>query len=144
MSEQNKALARRAIEELWNRGNYALIDEFVASDFVIHASTPAAEIHGPEEAKQFLTMLHAAFPDIHFTIEDQVAEGDKVSTRWTAVATHMGEFQGIPPTGKRVRLAGMDIDRIANGKVVECWEHSDELGLLQQLGALPAPEQAGG
>jgi steroid delta-isomerase-like uncharacterized protein len=147
MSEQNKMLVRRGIEELWNRGNFAVLDELVASDFVVHASTPAAEIHGREGAKQFLSMLHAAFPDIHFTIEDQIAEGDRVVTRWTARATHRGEFQGIiqrvPATGKQVRLTGINIDRIANGKTVECWGYRDELGLLQQLGVLPAPEQVG-
>ena len=139
MSEQNKQLVRRAVEEIWNRGNYAVIDEFVASDFIVHASALADEIHGPEGATHFYTTLREAFPDIHFTIEDQVAEGDRVVTRWAARATHNGNFQGIPATGKQATLTGIDIDRIVNGKVVECWPNVDELGLLQQLGVIPAP-----
>lgn len=137
MSEHNKMLVRRAIDEVYNQGNLAVLDELVASDFVIHS--PSAEIHGPAGAKQYVAMLRAAFPDIHFAIEDQIAEGDRVSTRWTARGTHTGEFQGIPPTGKQVRMAAIDIDRIANGRVVECWTNSDDLGLLQQLGIVPTP-----
>lgn len=139
MSEQNKALVRRAVEEIWNQGNYAALGEFVASDIVIHATMPEAEISGPEGIKQFYSTLHNAFPDLRFTIEDQIAEGDRVVTRWSARGTHTGDFQGIPPTGMQFRLTGIDIDRIANGKVVECWPNADELGLLQQLGALPVP-----
>ena len=141
MSEQNKVLVRRTIEEVYNLGNLAVVDELVASDFVIHSASD--EIHGAEGAKQYVTMLRAAFPDIHITVEDQFAEGDRVATRWTAQATHTGTFQGIPPTGRQARVSAIDIDRIADGKVVECWTRIDELGLLQQLGVLPAPERAG-
>jgi predicted ester cyclase len=130
MSEQNGVLVDRAIAEVWNKGNYAILNELVASDVVIHSSTPGEEIHGRE-----------AFPDIHFTIEDQIAQGDRVVTRWSARATHKGEFQGIPPTDKQVNLSGIDIDRLVNGKVVECWPIVDELNLLQQLGVLPARNQ---
>jgi steroid delta-isomerase-like uncharacterized protein len=138
MSKHNNALVRRAVEEVWNRGNFAIVDELVASDLVIHASTPGDEIHGPEGVRQFYAALHAAFPDIHFTIEDQIAEGDRVVTRWSARATHAGEYQGIPPTGKRLQLTGIDIDRIVGGKVVECWPITDELSLLRQLGVVGA------
>jgi steroid delta-isomerase-like uncharacterized protein len=143
MSEQNKMLVRRAIEEVWNRGNYAVVDELVAADLIVHASTSAGEIRGAEGLKQFYVMLRKAFPDLRFTIEEQIAEGDRVVTRWRAHGTHRGEYQGIPPTGKQGQVMGIDIDRIANGKVVECWPCADELGLLQQLGVIPAPEQAG-
>jgi predicted ester cyclase len=85
-------------------------------------------------------MLREAFPDLHFTVEDQIAAGDRVVTRWAGTGTHEGEFQGIPPTGRKVRISGIDIDRFASGKVVECWPEVNELGLLQQLGVLPAPE----
>jgi predicted ester cyclase len=92
--------------------------------------------------------MHEAFPDIHFTIEDQIAEGDRVVTRWTARATHTGPFQGMPPTGRQVRMAATDVDRIANGKVVECWSQMDDLSLMQQLGVVPTTasrlEGAGG
>lgn len=136
MSEQNKMLVRRAVNEVYNQGNLAVVDELVASDFVIHAASE--DIRGPEATKQYVAALREAFPDIHFTIDDQFADGDRVATRWTARATHTGTFQGIPPTGKQVRMTAIDIDRIVNGKVVECWTNMDELGLLQQLGVIPA------
>jgi steroid delta-isomerase-like uncharacterized protein len=139
MSEQNKALMRRAIEEVWNRENFALLKEIVAADFVIHASAPEAEIHGVEGAKQFVKMLHNAIPDIHFMIVDQVAEGDRVVTRWQAQGTHKGELMGMPPTGKQVILTATDIDRIANGKVVECWTTLDGATMMQQMGIVPTP-----
>jgi steroid delta-isomerase-like uncharacterized protein len=140
VSQQNTTMVRRAIDEIWNRGNYALLREIAADDIVIHASPPGEDIQGHEGIVQFYGALRAAFPDLHFTIEDQIAAGDRVVTRWTASGTHAGEFQGIPPTGKAVRITGIDIDRIVDGKVVECWPEANELGLLQQLGALPAPE----
>jgi len=140
MSETNKALVRRAVEDVWNGGDFAAVDALVTRDVLIHASLPGNDIHGPEGIRQFYGALREAFPDIHFTIEDQVAEGDRVVTRWTARATHTGAFQGIPPTGRQVSLAGIDIDRIVSGKVVECWPVADELGLLQQLGALSPPD----
>ena len=141
-SQQNALLVQRAIEEVWNRGDYDVLDELVASDIVIHAAAPEAETHGHAGVRQFYTMLRTAFPDIHFTIDDQVATGDRVVTRWAASATHTGPFQGIPATGRQVRITGIDIDRIAGGKVVECWPAVDELGLLQQLGAFPMPVPA--
>lgn len=141
MSQENKALVRRAIEEVYNQGNLAIVDELVASDFVMHSASD--EIHGPAGAKQFVTMLREAFPDLHVTIEDQIADGDKVVTRWSSEGTHLGEFQGIPPTGKHGMMTGIDIDRVGGGKIVECWVNEDDLGLLQQLGVIPAPEPVG-
>jgi len=139
MSQQNKMLMRRGIEEMWSRGNDPVVDELIASDFVGHS--PPDQIHGPAGVKHYFATLRTAFPDIHFTIEDQIAEGDRVVTRWTARATHTGEYQGIPPTGKQSVVTGITIDRVAGGKVVEGWTNFDLLGLLQQLGVLPAPEQ---
>lgn len=139
--EQNKMLVRRAIDEIWNRGEFAVADELIASDFVGHV-TPN-ELYGPEGVKQFFTSLRQAFPDIHFTIEDQFSEGDRVVTRWTARATHLGEYQAIPATSKQAVVAGMHINRVADGKVVEGWMVFDQLGLLRQLGILPAPAQVG-
>jgi steroid delta-isomerase-like uncharacterized protein len=115
-------------------------DELLASDFAGHSSM--AETRGPDEAKQFFASLRAAFPDIHFTIEDQIAERDKVVTRWSARATHTGDFRGIPPTGKQGHVTGITINRVANGKIVEGWTNLDELGLMQQLGVIPEPAAA--
>jgi steroid delta-isomerase-like uncharacterized protein len=136
MSDQNKAHIRRVIEEVYNRGDLAVIDEVAARDLVIHAASQ--EIHGRDGAKQYVAALRAGFPDLHFTVEDQIAEGDRVVTRWIARGTHRGTFQGVPPTGRQVRLAGTDIDRIIGGRVVECWAHVDELGLMRQLSAIDA------
>ena len=138
MSEQNKARIRRVIEEAYSRGDLSVVDEVAASNLVIHASSQ--DIRGREGAKQFVTMFRTAFPDLKFTIEDQIAEGDMVVTRWTARGTHAGEFQGIPATGRAVRVAGTDIDRIVDGKTVDCWVHMDQFGLMQQLGE---PDAAG-
>jgi steroid delta-isomerase-like uncharacterized protein len=136
MSEQHKAQIRRVIEEVYNRGDLGVVDEVAASDLIIHASSQ--EIHGREGAKQYVSALRAAFPDLHFTVQDQIAEGDTVVTRWTARGTHRGTFQSVPATGREISLAGTDIDRIIGNKVVECWAHVDELGLMRQLGAIEA------
>src|SRR5262245_22251623 len=136
MSEQNKARIRRGIEKAYSRGDLSVVDEVAARDMVIHASSQ--DIHGREGAKQFVTAIRTAFPDIRFTIEDQIAEGDMVVTRWTARGTHKGTFQNVPPTGREIHLEGTDIDRMTDGKVVECWAHIDELGLMQQLGVIGA------
>ena len=136
MSEQNKVHIQRVIDEVYNRGNLSVVDEVAARDMIIHA--PSKDIRGSEGAKQYVSAFRAGFPDLHFTIEDQVAEGDTVVTRWTARGTHRGEFQGVPATGRKIQLAGTDIDRIVGGKVVECWAHVDELGLMRQLGVVKA------
>ena len=136
MLEQNQGVMRRAVNEVWNGENFSAVNELVSSDVILHLPKPGEDIHGPEGVSQFYATLHTAFPDIHFTIEDQIAAGDKVVTRWTCRGTHKGEFQGMSPTGNQITMAGIDIDRIANGKVVECWPVMDELGMLQQLGAI--------
>jgi steroid delta-isomerase-like uncharacterized protein len=136
-AEENRNLVRKAVEEIWNKGNYDNIEEFVSPDFVVHSATPGMDIRGPEGAKQYFTQLREAFPDIHFTIVEQIAEGDRVVTHWKAKGTHKGDFNGIPPTGRQFSITAIDIDRIVNGKVTECWSNMDELGLLRQLGAVP-------
>jgi steroid delta-isomerase-like uncharacterized protein len=132
---RNKELLRQAVEEVWNKGNFENMKEMVSDDFVIHF--PREEIRGVENIKEFYTELRNAFPDINFTIVDQVAEENKVVTHWTATGTHKGEFKGIPATGQKVKFSAIDIDRISNGKFVECWTNMDELGLMQQLGVIP-------
>jgi steroid delta-isomerase-like uncharacterized protein len=136
MSKQNKMIAYRLLDELWNRESFAVVDELVASDYDGHSST---EFYGPAGAKQFVSEVHKAFPDFEFMIEDQIAEGDKVVTRWTCRGTHQGQFQGILPTGKQMTMSGITIFRMANGKLIEGWTNEDVLGMLQQLGAVPVP-----
>lgn len=143
MSQENKRVQRRLIEEVWNQGNYDVVDEFIANDYIGHASSPSDETRGPGDYRQYYALLRRAFPNLTFTIEDQIAEGDRVVTRWTARGRHEGEFRGIPPTGRQGTITGITIDRFANGKVVECWTNADDLGLMRLLGALPAPEQKG-
>lgn len=143
MSEQNKILVHRYIEGVLNLGNLSLVDELFANDYLGHSSTTADETHGPAGARQFFAALRQAFPDLQVTVQDQIAEGDKVATRWTARGTHLGEFRGIPPTGIHGVMTGTTVDRIANGKLVECWMNSDDLGMLQQLGVDSAPGLAG-
>jgi steroid delta-isomerase-like uncharacterized protein len=139
MREENKAIARHFLDELWNRSNFVLVDQLLASDYDGHSSTV---IRGPEGAMEFVPRLRIAFPDFQFSILDQIAEGDKVATRWAICGTHEGEFQGIPPSGKRMEMTGITIFRIANGKLIEGWTNEDVLGMLQQLGAVQTPEQA--
>jgi steroid delta-isomerase-like uncharacterized protein len=98
-AEQNKKLLQSAVEEIWNKGNFYLMDDFVTSDFVIHFSRHGEELRGQESVKEFYTKLREAFPDIQFTIVDQIAEGDKVVTHWSATGTRKGEFKGIPRPG---------------------------------------------
>jgi steroid delta-isomerase-like uncharacterized protein len=138
--EENKAIARRTFEEIWNQGNLAAIDELYDANQVSHGlgmDVPP----GAAGLKQFISLYRTAYPDTHFTIEDQIAEGDKVVTRWSATGTHRGDLMGIAPTGKRVTVTGMTINRIAGGKIVETWNNFDALGQLQQLGVVPMPGQ---
>ncbi len=136
IQERNKNLIRDGIEEIYNKGNYAKIDQIVSSDFVIHSLNPDKEIHGPDGTRNFIVALREAFPDLKFTIKDQFAEGDKVVTHFVAEGTHLGSFEGFPPTGRSFKVSSIDIDYIKDGKVSECWSNLDELSLLQQLGAL--------
>ena len=98
---------------------------------------------GPEGTKMLITAYRNAFPDIHFTIDEQVAEGNTVVTRWTGQGTHNGELAGMPATGMPATVVGVGVDRIENGKIVESWGLFDQFGMLQQLGVIPAPGQAG-
>lgn len=135
-ADTNKEIVRRLGVEPWE-GKLGVIDELVAPDYVGH--DPAQpEMHGPEGIKQFITGYLAGFPDGRITIDGQLAEGDMVATRWTGRGTHQGELMGIPPTGKQVTVSGITISRVKNGKVVEEWSNWDTLGMLQQLGVVPA------
>jgi steroid delta-isomerase-like uncharacterized protein len=137
-AEQNKALVRRKVEETFNRGDVSHFDEFMTPDFVEREVLPPGTPPGREGVKQLTMMLRSAFPDFKATIEDIVAEGDKVVIRQTWTGTQTGEFMGIPPTGKRVSFGVIDILRMAGGKCAEHWGQMDNMSLMQQLGVIPA------
>jgi steroid delta-isomerase-like uncharacterized protein len=140
-TEQNKALVRQMVEEIFSRGNIGRADEFLAPDFVEHEELPPGVPSGREGVKQLATMLRSAFPDLEATVDDVIAEGDRVVIRQTWSGTHKGEFMGIPPTGKSVSIGVIDVIRVAGGKFVEHWGQMDNMGMMQQLGAIPAPGQ---
>lgn len=120
-----------------------MVDEIVASDYVLHDPALPEEIRGPEGVKGFVQMYRSAYPDTDITVEEQIAAGDDVVTRWTGRGTHQGELLGVPPSGTRVEVAGITIDRISGGKFAESWTIYDALGMLQQIGAIPPPGQSG-
>ena len=136
MSEENKAIVRRFIDEVINKGDLGVIDELVSPSMVDHSAPPGLP-SGPEGTKQMLTMFRTAFPDLNGTLQGLLAEGDKVAVRYTTRGTHQGDFTGIAATGKQVTIEGIEIDRIEDGKVVEHWESMDMMALMQQLGAVP-------
>jgi steroid delta-isomerase-like uncharacterized protein len=141
MPEENKAVVRRYFREILDGGNLDLVDQIFEPQYVLHDPSSPQEVCGLEGTKRFVGMFRSAFPDIAHTIEDQIAEGDKVVTRLRARATHDGELMGIPPTGKGVTIEGISIWRIADGKIEECWFNYDALGLMRQLGVVPEPEE---
>ncbi len=142
MSERNRAVLDRLNEEVLRGGNVGVLDELLAEDFVEH--NPASGTGRDREGlKEFIRILHRAFADQVHTVDDQIVEGDRVVERCTMTATHAGEFMGIPPTGKRVTLPSIDISRLRNGRIVEHWMQADVLGLMAQLGAVPADEPVG-
>jgi steroid delta-isomerase-like uncharacterized protein len=141
MTEANKAIARRIIEEVYNEGRYEVADELVAPDFVGYDAASPEPMRGPDGIKRQAEGYRTAFPDLRLTIEDVIAEGDRVVTRWTATGTQEAELFGIPATGKQATVTGITIGRIADGRIAENWISWDTLGLLQQLGAVPALAQ---
>jgi steroid delta-isomerase-like uncharacterized protein len=141
MSERNKELVRRCIEQALNTGNLNVVDEVLANDYVYREPT-VGERRGREGFKQLITMYRTAFPDVRLTVEQQIAEGDLVVTRWTARGTHRGELFGAAPTNKQVTVQGIVISRISNGKIVEEVESYDALGMLRQIGSVQAGRAA--
>src|SRR5262245_20075914 len=136
-TETNKAIARRVFEEVFNAGNLSLLDQLASADLVVHYSG-AEPVRGLDNYKRAFTTSQPAFPDMHFSIEDLIAEGDRVVTRWTMRATHRSEYLGVAATGQQVTETGISIFRIVDGKIVEGWVNSDDLGVMQQLGAVLA------
>ena len=142
-TEQNKALARQMVEEIFNRGNISRADEFLAPDFVEREELPPGIPRDRDGVKQLTVLLRSAFPDFKATIDDVVAEGDKVVIRMTWRGTQKGEFMGVPPTGNSISIGVIDIIRLTEGKFVEHWGIMDSMALMQQLGAMPAPGASG-
>lgn len=138
--EENKALVHRFVEEFWNEGEMVTADELMAPDADIHM--PSGEVVDVDGLKGFAGAFRESFPDWHSTFEELVAEGDRVAERWTGRGTHLGELQDIPPTGNRVEVPGSVFYRIVNGKIVEFRGQLDMMGLMQQLGVIPSPQQA--
>lgn len=137
LNEDNKELIRRFYEEVFNKRNLAALDDFYSPDHVDHSLPPGLPL-GPEGTRQAISVMLSGFPDLHITIEDMIAEGDKVVTRFTTHGTQQGMFGNIPPTGKQVAIPTIEITRITGGKIVEDWGLDDRLGMLQQLGLVPA------
>jgi len=135
--EENKALLRREIEEGWNKGNLMIVEEIYADNFIDHSPFPGTT-PDREGIKQFIKIIHDAFPDIKLTIEDLIAESDKLVERVKATGTNKGEFMGITPTDKQITVPVITINRFAGDKIVERWSISDQLAMMQQLGVIPS------
>ena len=140
-AENNKALVRRYFEDAWNKHNPSMVESIFSADFVDRSPDVPGIPHTRDGLKQFISLYLRAFPDASITIEDQLAEGDRVVTRWTGRGTQTGQFMEMPPSGKRVAVQGVQIDRLSGGKIVESWTLFDQLGMLQKLGAVPAPRE---
>ena len=138
-AEENKAVARRELEEIWTKGNLDAAEEIYAPNYISHQPAGDEDIRGVEAIKQFAAGMREAFPDLEITIEDQIAEGDKVVTRFRTRGTHQGELWGMPPTGKEVEITNVSVCRIEGGKMAEEWPAPDRLGMMQQLGVIERP-----
>jgi steroid delta-isomerase-like uncharacterized protein len=142
-TEENKATVRRFVDEVINRGNLAAVDELTGPNFVDHSAPPGVP-ENAEGAKAFFGMFRSAFPDLHATIDEEIAEGDRVVQRRTTSGTMRGAFMGMPPSGKEASWSGIHIIRLADGKLVEHWSVVDMLAMLAQLGFAPAPGRPAG
>ncbi len=138
-TESILALARRSFDEIWNNGNLDTADELYSPDYVNHDPVSPEVPPGPEGVKQLAKMYRRAFPDLRFAIDEMLAAGDRVVTRWTGVGTHRGALRGLPPSGRQARVTGISIHRIAGGRIVETWVNWDTLGMMEQLGAAQVP-----
>ncbi|MEV0538244.1 ester cyclase [Nocardia salmonicida] len=142
MSEQNKATAKRLFDA-WNERDLDVFDELMSADAIDHdPQNPFAEVHGPDGLKRLVQMYLAAFSDQRFLVNEQIAEGDFVTTRWTGTGTNDGEMMGMPATGKSAVVQGITINRFRDGKIVESWATWDTLGMMQQLGVVPSAHSA--
>jgi steroid delta-isomerase-like uncharacterized protein len=138
MAQENSAMIRRWFEEVWNDGRMEAIDEMASPDVIGHGQAQHDIDVGLKQFKKFAATLRSAFPDMKVVIDQTIEQGDKVVARWTATMTHKAAFLGFAPTGKRATVTGTSIQRISHGKIVEGWDNWDQLGLLVQIGAVPA------
>jgi steroid delta-isomerase-like uncharacterized protein len=142
MAEDNKAIARRVVEEVFSQGNLEAIDECVAEGYVGHDPVDQEDTRGREGVRDRVSVYRTAFPDLNVTLQECFGEGDLIATRWIARGTNDGELMGMAPTGRQVTMEGLSIDRFEGGKIVETWDNWDALGMMQQLGAIPEPQAA--
>ena len=142
-SESNVVLMRRWFEEVWNRGKMDTVRELLAEDAVgTGQAEPGVTIHGPADFIPFVERIRDAFPDIKMTVEEAFGNGEMVAVRWSATMTHRGDHLGIPATNKPVRLTGLTMVRMRNGQIVEGWDNWDQLGMMQQIGAIEPARMA--
>jgi steroid delta-isomerase-like uncharacterized protein len=140
-TEENKAIVRRMTEEFYNQGNVESAERFFA-DTYMHHDPASPQVRDRDGLKEVLRAFLTGCPDLQITIDQLLAEGDTVTKRWTYHATHTGDLAGLPPTGRRIMMSGLELFRLADGKIVECWLGYDNLSLMQQLGVIPTVEQA--
>ena len=140
-AEENRAIVRR-FWGVWEEGNIDLVDELLAPDYVNHTPASPDQPTGPEGVKGLVAMFRSAIPDLRVVVEDMIAEGEKVAVRYTLEGTHEGELFGVPPTGKRLSIKSISVERVSDGKIREHWRVTDTLDMMQQLGAIPTPQHA--
>jgi steroid delta-isomerase-like uncharacterized protein len=142
MTAANKTIVRRYFEEVLTAGNLALIEELISPNYVSHYPAGYELGGGPEDVRQIVTSVRRAFPDVHFTVDDLIAEGEKVVCRWTFQGMQEGDFMGIPATGRKATVMGIAVYRVVSGQIAEAWFTWDALGLMRQLGVEPLPVEA--
>ena len=140
-AEENKDTVHR-FWGVWEEGNIDLVDELLAADYINHTPASPDQPTGPEGVKGVVAMFRSAMPDLRVVVEDMIAEGDKVAVRYTLEGTHEGELFGVSPTGQRLSIKSITVERVSNGKIRDHWRVTDSLDMMQQLGVIPAPEHA--
>jgi steroid delta-isomerase-like uncharacterized protein len=140
-AEESKAIVRR-FWGVWEEGNIDLVDELLAPDYINHTPATPDQPTGPEGVKGVVAMFRSGMPDLRVVIEDMIAEGDKVAVRYTLEGIHEGDLFGVPPTGQRLSIKSISVERVSDGKIREHWRVTDSLDMMQQLGVIPVPEQA--
>ena len=135
-AEESKAIMRQ-FWAVWEEGNIGLLDELLAPEYINHTLAAPDLPPGPEGVKEVVSMFHSAMPDLRVVIEDMIAEGEKVATRYALEGTHRGHLFGAAPTGKRLSIKSITLERVSDGKIKEHWRNTDEVGMMRQLGVMP-------